>query len=366
MRRLLDTISRRMDSEIGVVRKDHGGRVSVCLVYPNTYRVGMSSLGFQTIYHLFNSQPGVVCERAFVPDEEDLADLERTGAGLVSYESETPLGQFDAIAFSVSYELDYVGVARVLRLAKVPAMAAERGEEHPIVMAGGAAVTINPEPLGDLMDMVVLGEGEEVVGELVGRWQEEGRAGRQRPAGIGVPALQDGDGTAGIGMPALQDGDGWAHSCAPLRMGTAGGDRCPRPTERPTACDSRGAFGGGDDRPGVCPIRQGRPAGRHGVPSAKRQRPADRPGVCPTKNGRLTGRVRGGGCAAYAGYKPALPRTRNGRRAWECPPDRTATAGRTAVRPYGWERPAGGEHGWGNCGQEGSLSSTNRMGVGFG
>ena len=172
MKRLLDTIARRTAAEIGVVRKDHGGQVRVCLVYPNTYRVGMASLGFQTIYHLFNSDPGVVCERAFVPDEEDLADLERTGAGLVSYESEMPLGQFDAIAFSISYELDYVGVARVLRLAKVPAMAAERGEEYPIVMAGGAAVSINPEPLGDLMDVVVLGEGEEVVGELVGRWEE--------------------------------------------------------------------------------------------------------------------------------------------------------------------------------------------------
>ncbi|HUU55087.1 MAG TPA: hypothetical protein VMY87_09220 [Armatimonadota bacterium] len=172
MKRLLDTIARRTAAEIGVVRKDHGGRVRVCLVYPNTYRVGMSSLGFQAIYHLFNSEPGVVCERAFVPDEEDLEDLARTGAALVSYESETPLNQFDVIAFSVSYELDYVGVARVLRLAKVPAMAAERGEEYPIVMAGGAAVSINPEPLGDLMDVVVLGEGEEVVGEVVGRWQE--------------------------------------------------------------------------------------------------------------------------------------------------------------------------------------------------
>jgi len=184
MKRLLDTIARRTAAEIGLVRKDHGGRVRVCLVYPNTYRVGMSSLGFQTIYHLFNSEPGVVCERAFVPDEEDLADLERTGAGLVSYESEMPLGQFDVIAFSVSYELDYVGVARVLRLAKVPAMAAERGEEHPVVMAGGAAVSINPEPLGDLVDVMVSGEGEEVVGELVERWRDAGGVCRDAPEAL--------------------------------------------------------------------------------------------------------------------------------------------------------------------------------------
>ncbi len=154
-----------MGSEIGVVRKDHGGRVRVCLVYPNSYRVGMSSLGFQTVYHLLNCDAGVVCERAFAPEataESRKSRVEsRNGPGrLVSYESETPLNQFDVIAFSVSYELDYVNVARVLRLAKLPAMAAERGEEHPLVIAGGAAVTINPEPLSEIVDAVVMGEVE--------------------------------------------------------------------------------------------------------------------------------------------------------------------------------------------------------------
>jgi len=129
--------------------------------------VGMSSLGFQTVYHLVNAEPGAACERAFVPDKDDLADMERTGSPLVSYESQTPLYEFDVVAFSVSYELDYVNVARALRLARVPAMAAERGEEYPIVMAGGAAVSINPEPLAHLIDVFVIGEGEEVVGELV-------------------------------------------------------------------------------------------------------------------------------------------------------------------------------------------------------
>ncbi len=170
--RLAETIRRRVGAETGAVRKEHGGRVRVCLVYPNTYRVGMSSLGFQTVYHLLNSHSGVVCERAFAPDREDLAELERRREPLVSYESEMPLYEFDVVAFSVSYELDYLNVARALRLGKVPAMAAERGEEHPLVLAGGAAVTINPEPLGELVDVVVLGEGEEVIGELGGRWQE--------------------------------------------------------------------------------------------------------------------------------------------------------------------------------------------------
>ena len=168
MPRLLTTIRRRLSAEIGVVRKDHGGRLRVCLVYPNTYFVGMSSLGFQAVYHLLNSDPGVVCERAFLPDKADLDELARTGSPLISYESETPLNQFDVIAFSVSYELDYVNTARVLRLAKLPAMGEERGEHHPLVIAGGAAVSINPAPLADIVDAFVIGEVEGIVGPLVG------------------------------------------------------------------------------------------------------------------------------------------------------------------------------------------------------
>jgi len=158
--RLSDTITRRMREEIGAVRREHGGRLRVCLVYPNSYRVGMASLGFQTVYHLFNSQPGVVCERAFVPDPPDLEDLGRIGLPLVSYESQLPLHQFDAIAFSISYELDYAGVARVLQLARVPVMGEERDDRHPLILAGGAAVSMNPEPLADLVDLFLIGECE--------------------------------------------------------------------------------------------------------------------------------------------------------------------------------------------------------------
>jgi radical SAM superfamily enzyme YgiQ (UPF0313 family) len=189
---LLTTIRRRVGSEIGVVRKDHGGRLRVCLVYPNTYFVGMSSLGFQAVYYLLNSDPSVVCERAFVPEEDSRESSPlRQGFGaqgvesrksrdrqaragsrslpaLMSYESQMPLNQFDVIAFSVSYELDYVNVPRILRLAKLPVMAAERGDEHPLVIAGGVAISINPEPLADLIDAFVIGEVEEIVGSLVG------------------------------------------------------------------------------------------------------------------------------------------------------------------------------------------------------
>jgi radical SAM superfamily enzyme YgiQ (UPF0313 family) len=202
---LLQTIRRRLASEIGVVRKDHGGRLRVCLVYPNTYHVGMSSLGFQAVYNLLSSQPDVVCERAFVPDGEGLR------GGPVSYESQTPVHGFDIIAFSVSFELDYLGLARVLRLAKVPTFSAERGEQDPLVIAGGAAVSINPEPLAELVDLFVIGEGEQAIGELAGAWRgKRGRAELLAAAGplAGVYLPQDGrrvcPGSTAPGTPALQ------------------------------------------------------------------------------------------------------------------------------------------------------------------
>jgi radical SAM superfamily enzyme YgiQ (UPF0313 family) len=172
------TIDSRVAGEFGAVRKDHGGRLRVCLVYPNSYRVGMSNLGFQTIYYLLNADGGVVCERAFMPDPGPLPDPERRGPELISYESQTPLAQFDVIAFSVSYELDYMNVARVLRLARVPVFADSRGEEHPLVLAGGAAVSINPEPLADSVDGFVIGEGEEVLREITAALRA--RADRQK------------------------------------------------------------------------------------------------------------------------------------------------------------------------------------------
>src|SRR6266508_4344813 len=101
-------------SEEGVVRKDWGGRVSVALVYPNTYAVGMSNLGFQTIYEHLNALPEAVCERVFFPDPEDSDEYARTGTEPFSLESLRPLRDFDLVGFSVTYEGDYINVLRLL------------------------------------------------------------------------------------------------------------------------------------------------------------------------------------------------------------------------------------------------------------
>src|SRR5512147_1538260 len=110
-------------SEDGAVRKDWGGRITIALVYPNTYAVGMSNLGFQTIYTHLNALPDVACERVFFPDPEDVAEYQRTGTAPFSLESQRELGDFHMVGFSVTYEGDYINVLRLLRMAGIPARA---------------------------------------------------------------------------------------------------------------------------------------------------------------------------------------------------------------------------------------------------
>ncbi|HAM57895.1 MAG TPA: radical SAM protein [Elusimicrobia bacterium] len=160
--------------EEGVSRKDWGGRVSVALVYPNTYAVGMSNLGFQTIYAHLNALPDVVCERVFFPDPEDLDEYLRSGAAPFSLESLRPLSDFDLVGFSVTYEGDYINVVRLLQMAGIPARAAARDASHPVVMMGGVCAFSNPEPVAPFMDFVAVGEGEELVAEIIAAYRESG------------------------------------------------------------------------------------------------------------------------------------------------------------------------------------------------
>jgi radical SAM superfamily enzyme YgiQ (UPF0313 family) len=163
---------RLLEQETGTIRKDWGGRVSFALVYPNTYAVGMSNLGFQTIYRHLNALPDVVCERAFLPDPEDLPEYRRTGTGPFSLESKRSLREFDLVGFSITYEGDYIHTLRLLEMAGIPLRPEDRGPEEPFVLMGGVCAFANPEPIAPFMDFVVVGEGEEIVGEIVGAYRE--------------------------------------------------------------------------------------------------------------------------------------------------------------------------------------------------
>ena len=152
-----------LSKETGYVSKPHGNRLRVALAFPNTYWVGMSNLGFQTVYRLFNAQDDVVCERVFLPPKQELADLVKSRTPLVTLESQSPVGDFDVFAFSVSFEWDYVNVLTMLRLAGIPIHAAERTERHPLIVIGGAVTFVNPEPLALFADVIAAGEGEVLV-----------------------------------------------------------------------------------------------------------------------------------------------------------------------------------------------------------
>jgi radical SAM superfamily enzyme YgiQ (UPF0313 family) len=180
--------------EVGFIRKPHGDRLRVALAFPNTYWVGMSNLGFQTVYRLFNAHDDVVCERVFLPPKQELAASLAAREGIVSLESQTPVADFDVLAFSVSFEWDYVNVLSILRLAGVPLRALERTDRHPLVVIGGAVTFVNPEPLAPFADVVAAGEGEMLVPSLrqacleaTGRSDLLNRLARER--GFYIPSL---------------------------------------------------------------------------------------------------------------------------------------------------------------------------------
>src|SRR5213596_2268575 len=159
-------------AERGTIRKDWGGKIAFALVYPNTYAVGMSNLGFQTIYRHLNALPDVVCERVFLPDPEDIEELQRTEGVPISLESFRPLSDFHMVGFSVTYEGDYVNMLRLLALARIPLRAGDRRPHDPLVLMGGVCAFSNPEPVAPFMDLIVVGEGEELVGELIAAYRD--------------------------------------------------------------------------------------------------------------------------------------------------------------------------------------------------
>ena len=151
---------RILGREQGTIYKDWGGKLPIALAYPNTYQVGMSNLGLQMVYRLFNQRADVVCERVFY----------RQGAGnrpLISLESQRDAKDFAVLAFSISFEMDYFNVVEMLRRADIPPLAEERDEDYPLLLAGGPAITANPQPLSPIFDAFAIGEAEVIVPPLV-------------------------------------------------------------------------------------------------------------------------------------------------------------------------------------------------------
>jgi len=195
-------------AERGTVYKSYGAEVNIALAYPNTYHVGMSNLGIHQIYSLLNKRDDTSCERVFLPDNEDIEEYGASKTKLFTLESKRPVSDFDILAFSVSFEQDYLNILEMLRLADIPLAKEERTGEHPIIVLGGICSFFNPEPLTDFFDLVIVGEGEEVAGEFIdlfkanlGRERREILLALSRVPGVYVPefyeVLFNEDGTIG-------------------------------------------------------------------------------------------------------------------------------------------------------------------------
>ncbi|MCA1618210.1 MAG: radical SAM protein [Acidobacteria bacterium] len=175
-KKVVESYRRKLAAEEGWVVK-RGAQLRVALCYPNVYAVGMANLGFQSVYELFNRVPEVSCERVFLPDDSELREYERAGTPLLTLESQTPVRDFDVVAFSISFETDFLNMARMLRLARVPVWATDRTHHDPLVLMGGAASFLNPEPIAEFTDVVAVGEGEILVPKLVDLLFENGAEG---------------------------------------------------------------------------------------------------------------------------------------------------------------------------------------------
>lgn len=165
-KRIVESYKQKLAKEEGWTVK-RGTRLRVALCYPNTHSIGMANLGMHTMYELFNKIPEVACERVFLPDDAELKEYEKSRTPLLSLETQTPIRDFDVVAFSISFETDYLNMAKMLQMSGIPVWSRERNHFHPLVVMGGAASFLNPEPIADFTDVIAVGEGEILVYQLI-------------------------------------------------------------------------------------------------------------------------------------------------------------------------------------------------------
>lgn len=192
--------ARYTGGEWNMVRKDPAAvTVRFALALPDVYEVGMSNLGLKILYGVLNDRQDTYAERAYCPWPDMEQAMRETGTPLTSLETQTPLRDFDAVGVSLQYEMTYSNILTMLDLGGIPLESGRRSDTDPLIVGGGPCA-YNPEPLADFFDCFVIGEGEEIIGELavtIAAWKQagrpEGRAGLLQRlatlAGIYVPAF---------------------------------------------------------------------------------------------------------------------------------------------------------------------------------
>ncbi len=186
--------------ETDYIKKDPGGKIKIALAYPNSYYVGMSNLGFHTMYQVFNTMPDTLCERVFLPSRDLDWVFRNTSTPLLSLESQTPIREFDVLAFSCSFENDYLNCLKIMDLAGLPIRSSDRDETYPLVVMGGACTFFNVEPMASFIDCFICGEGEGIGNEFLDVCRAWFEAGEKRQdlllqllgiEGIYVPKFYD-------------------------------------------------------------------------------------------------------------------------------------------------------------------------------
>jgi radical SAM family uncharacterized protein/radical SAM-linked protein len=167
---LIEKPSHYLGNEKNSVNKDiEQISLHVALAFPDLYEIGMSHFGLQILYHILNEQSHIAAERVYAPGSDLAAYMTSSGIPLSSLESGTPLSKFDIIGFSLLYEMNYTNVLMMLDLAGIPFYASDRDESYPLIIAGGPC-TVNPEPVADFFDAMVIGDGESVIVEMTRAW----------------------------------------------------------------------------------------------------------------------------------------------------------------------------------------------------
>jgi len=171
-REILEQVRKKKQDEVFIEpRVSKRSAFNLALTYPSPYNIAMSSLGYQTIYRLFNQMPDVNCERSFLPENTDIYRSKKTK--LFSYESETELQNFDIIAFSIAYETEILGLIECLELSNIPILSKDRNQKyHPLIIGGGPLTFSNPLPVGAFVDLVILGEAEDLIFTFMDMYKE--------------------------------------------------------------------------------------------------------------------------------------------------------------------------------------------------
>ena len=195
----VDKPARYIGNEINMVRKDPAGKTRFAMVFPDVYEIGMSHIGMQILYDMFNRREDVYCERVFSPWTDLDPIMREQQIPLFALESQDPIKDFDFIGITIQYEMCYTNILQILDLGQIPLHACDRTEEDPIVIGGGPCA-YNPEPIAEFFDMFYIGEGETVYYDLLDRYKENKAAGGSRTdflrmaaqiPGIYVPMFYD-------------------------------------------------------------------------------------------------------------------------------------------------------------------------------